>query len=129
MARIQAVLGAKYQNDEDVAFIQDEGELDRVNTMRQQLNRDVIISSKSVFHERISLESQDSSLTNIIKAMLEFNPVFRPSVKQLIENKAFDTIRVQPLEQDHEVIVKPLEENLDLTTMRKTIWDQYKLLK
>lgn len=35
----------------------------------------------------------DPALQNILKQMLEFNPYFRPSAKQLLQNPIFDDLR------------------------------------
>jgi len=43
--------------------------------------------------------SSNSKLVALAQQMLEFNPYFRPTCKQLLENPIFDSVR-QPLNQE-----------------------------
>ena len=48
-------------------------------------------------------------LVNLLKQMVQFNPHFRPSAKELLENKIFDKFRRVDLEED-----APFKLNLDI---------------
>ena len=46
-------------------------------------------------------------LVTIMKQMLEFNPYFRPSAKQLLKNKIFDSVRIKSneVQATHSVVI------------------------
>lgn len=46
---------------------------------------------------------------NLLKEMLEFNPFFRPTAKECLQNKIFDSIRVAGLE-----VSAPFKINIDV---------------
>ena len=41
----------------------------------------------------------NDALVDILESMTEFNPYFRPSAKELLKNKIFDSIRKKKLEE------------------------------
>ena len=41
----------------------------------------------------------NSDLLDILEQMLQFNPYFRPTTKQLLKNKIFDSVRIQSNEE------------------------------
>lgn len=43
--------------------------------------------------------STNENLMQLVTAMLEFNPLFRPSASELLTSKYFDDIRLPQLEQ------------------------------
>ena len=49
----------------------------------------------------------NSDLLDILEQMLEFNPYFRPTTKQLLKNKIFDSIRIKSNEEcsDKSIVV------------------------
>ena len=49
------MLGFKYQQDEDLGFIQNLSSLAKVKVIRDRLSSDVIVSGKCVFDERLNL--------------------------------------------------------------------------
>ena len=46
-------------------------------------------------------------LVDILESMTEFNPYFRPSAKELLKNKIFDSIRMKEIEENasHKIII------------------------
>ena len=53
------------------------------------------IFSQSIFNKTIRDQFSKTSdeLLDIVESMLQFNPYFRPTVKELLSNRLFDSIR------------------------------------
>ena len=50
--------------------------------------------------------SSNKELVNILTQMLEINPHFRPSARDLLKNKLFDSIRLKSVEISSKVRIK-----------------------
>lgn len=54
-------------------------------------------------------------MVTLVRDMLEYNPFFRPSAKECLQNSIFDDIRVPALERDApEMIVADIDEVLPI---------------
>lgn len=51
----------------------------------------------------------NKGILSLLKEMLEFNPFFRPTAKECLQNKIFDNIRVAGLE-----VSAPFKINIDV---------------
>lgn len=53
-------------------------------------------------------KDSNHELVYIMEQMLEFNPYFRPSAKELLQNKIFDSVRIKSNEKNaaHAVVIK-----------------------
>ena len=51
----------------------------------------------------------NQGILGLLKEMLEFNPFFRPTAKECLQNKIFDSIRVAGLE-----VSAPFKINIDV---------------
>ena len=54
-----------------------------------------------------SFSFANPELLKMLESMLEFNPYFRPTAKQLLKNKIFDSVRIKSNEESatHSIVV------------------------
>ena len=70
-----------------------------------------------------SFSFANPELRKMLESMLEFNPYFRPTAKQLLKNKIFDSVRIKSNEESttHSIVVSA-DKNLpvDYTDSKET---------
>ena len=75
-----------FDTDKDLSFLTSADSLDYVKKIKYNSKK-----SKGISH---LFPNSDPDLVEMVRQMLEFNPFFRPSAKQLIQSKLFDNIRI-----------------------------------
>jgi serine/threonine protein kinase len=75
-----------FDTDKDLSFLTSADSLDYVKKIKYNSKKSKGISQL--------FPNSDPDLVEMVRQMLEFNPFFRPSAKQLIQSKLFDNIRI-----------------------------------
>ena len=96
---------------EDMSFIENENGHDYV----KQLNREALPKKDAPLHLLLNLK--DSDFSAFVKPMLEVNPYFRPTAKELLKCKYFDDVRVPAYEHSSRL---KLSLELDSDSLRDT---------
>ena len=78
------------QNDEDLSFLTDTNASDYVKTIQNPKEK---CKFKQMF------QNTDPALLDLLKGLLQFNPVMRLTAKEAINSKIFDSIRCKDLQQ------------------------------
>ena len=73
-------------NDEDSSHLTTDGSKNYVENLKQQQFEGSIFDL---------LSDANPELLFMLKQMLEFNPYFRPSARQLLKNKIFKSVRIE----------------------------------
>lgn len=79
-------------NEEDMSFIANPKGIDYVKAINE------VSPPKEQAALMQLLNLKDPALRDIIRPMVELNPYFRPSAKELLKNKYFDEVRVPEFE-------------------------------
>jgi serine/threonine protein kinase len=93
------------QSKEQLEFIKEESIVNYTQSLQDSI-------------QAFMLESKfphiDKEIVELLKQMLIFNPLKRPSAKECLNSSIFDSLRVKALEQDADIKVKLELDLLDL---------------
>ena len=78
--------------EHDFSHLTDEPQIQYAEGTYQQANEE-----KKLIRDQFKKSAPE--LIELLEQMLEFNPYFRPTARQLLKNKIFDSIRIPSIEE------------------------------